>query len=362
MSLLFEPFTINRLQIKNRFVRSATMDNMGKDGMVTEAQLNLYRELARGEVGLIISSGIFPSQDGWAGIGQLGAHRDEMIPSLKKIPDVVHENGGKVAAQLLHGGWFCNPKITGSQPVGPSPIVNPFSGASVKGLSSDEVYEEVDGFVQAGRRLIEAGFDAVQIHGAHSWLVSAFLSPASNYRQDEWGGSAEKRLNFILRILEGMRRIAGPDYPIFIKVGMKDYHPEGKTLAEGIDNAIMMEAAGMDAIEISEGIEIERSHHIRLDALSPYYLEECREARQALKLPLILVGGMRKLKDMEQVLAEGIADAVSMCRPLVMDQHLVRKFRQGITDRSECTSCNGCAGMARGKMAHCILLDKTDSA
>ena len=114
MSEPFGPFMINRMQIKNRFVRSATMDNMGSNGMVTEAQLELYRDLSRGEVGLIISSGIFPSNNGQAGPGQLGAHTDETIPSLKKITDVVHKNDGKVAAQLLHGGWQCNPEFMGN--------------------------------------------------------------------------------------------------------------------------------------------------------------------------------------------------------------------------------------------------------
>ena len=358
MSRLFEPFTINRMRLNNRFVRSATMDNLGKGGLVTEAQLNLYRELVRGEVGLIISSGIFPSADGQAGIGQLGAHRDEMIPSLKKIADTVHKNGGKVAAQLMHAGWFCRPQVTGTQPVGPSPAVNPFTGIQTHGLSTDEVREEVDGFIQAGRRAIEAGFDAVQLHGAHSWLISSFLSPATNRRQDEWGGSAEKRAIFVLRIYEGIRKIAGPDYPVFIKVGLKDYHPEGKTLSEGINTARILEAAGMDAIEVSEGLEAENHHHIRLDAISPYYLEECRQTRQALKLPLILVGGMRKLRDMEQVVDAGIADAISMCRPFIMDEHIVRQFREGTADASECTSCNGCiAEMGRGNI-HCILKDK----
>ena len=361
MSRIFEPFTINRMQVKNRFVRSATMDNLGKDQMVTEIQLDLYRELVRGEVGLIISSGIFPTADGQTGIRQLGAHRDEMIPSLKKIADVVHKNGGKIAIQLMHAGSFCRPQVIGGLPIGPSPTVNPFSKIEVRGLSRDEVYEHVDGFVQAARRAIEAGFDAVQLHGAHSWFISSFLSPATNKRQDEWGGSPEKRASFVLRIYEGIRKIAGPDYPVFIKVGLKDYHPQGKTLDEGIKVAGMFAAAGMDAIEVSEGVEEQNQHHIRLDAVDPYYVVECRQARQALKLPLILVGGMRKLKDMEQVVDDGIADAISMCRPFVMDQHIVRKFHEGTADTSDCISCNKCIPeMGRGKL-HCVLPNRAST-
>ncbi|MBN1188151.1 MAG: NADH:flavin oxidoreductase [Dehalococcoidales bacterium] len=356
MSKPFEPFTINRMQIKNRFVRSATMDNMGSDSMVTEAQLELYRDLSLGEVGLIISSGIFPSINGQAGKGQLGAHTDETIPSLKKIADMVHKNNGKVAAQLLHGGWQCNPELTGQQPIGPSALIHPFRGIPIKGLSIDEVYEEIERFVQAGRRLIEAGFDAIQFHGAHSWLISAFLSPVTNKREDEFGGSAKKRANFVIQIYKGIRRIAGPDYPVFIKLGLKDYHSQGKSLDEGLKTAAIFEEIGMDAIEISEGVEEERSHHIRLGALFPYYLDECRQARRVLKQPIILVGGMRQLKDVEQVLEEDIADAVSMCRPFVMDRYIVKKFHQGVATSSACTSCNGCTGLNRTTL-RCVLPD-----
>ena len=354
MSVPFEPFVINRMKIKNRFVRSATMDNMGSNGMVTEAQLEVYRDLSLGEIGLIISSGIFPSKNGQAGIGQLGAHTDETIPSLKKITDVVHKNNGKVAAQLLHGGWQCNPEFIGQQPIGPSSLIHPSGGILIKGLSKDEVYEEIENFVQAGRRLVEAGFDSIQFHGAHSWLISAFLSPATNKRDDEFGGSAEKRANFVVQIYKGIRRIAGPHYPIFIKLGLKDYHSQGKSLNEGLKTAAILEKIGMDAIEISEGLEEERSHHIRLDALSPYYLDECRQARLILKRPIILVGGMRQLKDIEQVLKEDIADAVSMCRPFVMDRYIVKKFHDGVATISACTSCNGCIGLNRTTL-RCVL-------
>lgn len=352
---LFEPFIINRLQIKNRFVRSATVDNLGQDGRVTEIQLKRYAELARGEVGLICSSGLFPSQDGWAAPGQPGIHRDEMIPSLEKLVRAVHENGGKIAAQLMHAGWFGNPAVSGLPVIGPSAMVNPANGRPVRELSSDEIYEHVDQYIQAGRRAVEAGFDAVQLHGAHGWLISAFLSPVTNRRQDEWGGSPEKRAAFVLRITEGLRRVVGPDYPIWIKLGLKDYHPQGRPLSEGIHTAKMLVESGMDAIEVSEGIEEQPFHHIRQDARIPYYLDECRQARLSLKVPLILVGGMRKLGDMQQVLDEGIADAVSLCRPFIMDPHIVRKFHEKAVDTSECTSCNECIQEMHARRIRCVL-------
>ncbi len=358
MSKLFEPFKINRLQIKNRFVRSATVDNLGRDKMVSEAQLAFYREMVRGEVGLIISSGLFPSLDGWTAPGQLGIHHDDMIPSLKKLVDNVHKYGGKVAAQLMHAGWFGNPKTCGYQPVGPSAMFNPVNKLEARELSTEEVYQHVDDFVQAGRRAFEAGFDAVQIHGAHGWLVSSFLSPVTNHRRDEWGGTPEKRANFVVRIVEGIRKLTGPDYPVMIKLGLKDYHPLGKTVAEGIASVKMFITAGLDAVEVSEGVEEEAFHHIRKDALHPYYIEECRQARSALDIPVILVGGMRKLDEIRQVVDGGIADAVSMCRPFIMDQHIVRKFHQRLADSSKCNSCNGCIAWMQKQDIHCVFNEK----
>ena len=358
MSDLFKPLQINKLSIKNRFVRSATVDNLGKNQLVTEAQLNFYRELAKGEVGLIVSSGLFPSLDGWAAPGQLGIHTDEMIPSLKKITDTVHANDGKIVAQLMHAGWFGNPELCGFQTVGPSETINPANNLKVRELSSDEVEEKVDEFVKAGARAAEAGFDGVQIHAAHGWLVSAFLSPVTNRRDDKWGGSALKRANFVMKITEGLRKATGPDFPVLIKLGIKEYHPEGKSAEEGINSANMFIDAGMDAIEVSEGVEETPFNHIRPDRMDPYYVDECKKARDAISKPLILVGGMRSLDDMKKVVDDGIADAISMCRPFIMDQHIVKKLRDGSSDKSLCTSCNSCIPTMIERNLHCTFNSK----
>lgn len=357
MSNLFESFKVNGLNIKNRFVRSATVDNLGEKLKVSQKQLDFYRELTLGETGLIISSGLFPSLDGWAAPGQLGIHDDSMIPELSKLVDVVHQNGGKIAAQLMHAGWFGNPGLSGHEIVGPSAMVNPANKLRVRELSSDEIYEHVEDFVQASRRAVEAGFDAVQVHGAHGWFVSMFLSPVTNLRQDYWGGTPAKRANFVTRVIQGIRQITKPDFPILIKLGLKDYHPEGKTVDEGIASAVTCIQAGLDAVEISEGIETVPFHHIRPEAKKPYYLEECRKARRAITKPLILVGGMRELTDITGIVDGGLADAVSMCRPFIMDQHLVRKFRLGKISKSDCTSCNQCIQEMHNQNLHCVFND-----
>lgn len=353
MADIFDELTINKMEISNRFVRSATMDNMADEGMVSGAEVNLYRELGKGEIGLIVSHGLFPTKEGQCSPGQLGVHIDESIPSLKRLVSVVHEYNGKIAAQILHGGWRCHPEVTGLPPVGPSATVNPHSQVQIRELTSDEIYELVESYVQAARRIIEAGFDAIQMHGAHSWLLSTFLSPVTNKRDDEWGGSNEKRSNLIRQICRGIRQIVGPDFPILIKLGIKDYHPMGKPVSAGVEQAKLLEMEGIDAIEVSEGIEEDPSHHIRLDAMSPYYIEECQQVREALSIPVILVGGMRKLRDMQAVIDEKVADAISMCRPFIMDPYLVKNFRAGLTDSSECVSCNECLTRMRQVQISC---------
>lgn len=342
MPSLFDPMMINTLQIPNRFVRSATFDNLGVEGQVSDAQLRLYDTLSRGEIGLIISGGLYPTRDGMGTGGQLSAETDAAIPSLRKLVRTVHANGAKIAGQLLHCGFRSREAVTGVPPVGPSEIVDSESGGRVRGLSSTEIHEMIDLYVQASRRVIEAGFDAVQLHAAHGWFLSAFLSPVMNLREDEWGGCLENRARFLRLILKGIRNLAGPDYPLLLKLGLKDYHPQGKTVDEGIAVARLLEEDGVDCIEISEGIEEKWGHHIRKDAVHPYYLDECRQARLILKKPVILVGGMREFGDMQAVLDQDIADAVSFCRPLIQDPHIIVKYRNGETARSSCVSCNEC--------------------
>ena len=270
MPNLFDRLTINRLELRNRFVRSATMDSMADNGMVSDKEIVLYRALGQGDIGLIVSHGLYPTKEGQCSPRQLSAHADEAIPSLKRLVSAVHENGGTIAAQILHGGWMCSQEVTGFRPVGPSQVVHPRSGVSIRQLSSDEIHELVDEYGKAATRIAEAGFDAVQLHGSHSWLISAFLSPATNKREDEWGGSVHNRARFVRAIYRSIRKSVGPDYPILIKLGIKDYHPEGKTVAEGIEAANLLEQDGFDAIEASEGLEQDFFQHIRRDGVSPY--------------------------------------------------------------------------------------------
>ena len=355
MTSLFDPLKINQLEIQNRFIRSATMDSMAENGTVSDAELRMYENLGKGEIGLIMSHGLYPVQEGKASPGQLSVAKDEDILSLSRLVEKVHEGGGKIAAQILHGGWLCSPGVTGLEPVGPSEVINPRSSNQIRALTTDEVYQLVNSYVEATRRIMEAGFDGVQLHAAHSWILSAFLSPVTNKRTDEWGGTVEKRTGLVKKICEGIRAVAGPDFPLMVKLGIKDYHPEGKSVQEGILQAQILEAAGVDSIEVSEGLEEDFFHHIRPDVTAPYYLDECQVVKRRLDIPVMLVGGLRKVEDMKKVIELGIADAVSMCRPFIMDPGLVKKLKNSLADESKCTSCNQCMlKMGQGKL-ECVL-------
>jgi 2,4-dienoyl-CoA reductase-like NADH-dependent reductase (Old Yellow Enzyme family) len=158
MSKLFEPLAVKGITLPNRFVRSATVENLGRQGLVTDSLELLYRELARGEVGLIVTGGLFPEREGQLFPGQLGAHSDETIAGLKRLTQAVHNYVGKIAAQLLHSGWNCRPQVTGSRPKGPSALVNPHSRLQVRGLSTDEIEQLVIAFARSARRTREVAF------------------------------------------------------------------------------------------------------------------------------------------------------------------------------------------------------------
>jgi 2,4-dienoyl-CoA reductase-like NADH-dependent reductase (Old Yellow Enzyme family) len=149
--------------------------------------------------------------------------------------------------------------------------------------------------------------------------------------------------------------VTGPDYPLMVKLGIKDYHPQGKPASEGVETARLLEADGVDAIEVSEGLEADFFHHIRGDAVTPYYVEECRQTKSTVSVPVMLVGGIRRVEDMQTIVAGAVADAVSMCRPFIMDPQLVKHIRAARPPNSACTSCNACLGlMAKGRLA-CVL-------
>lgn len=359
-SPVFQPGKIGKLVIKNRLVRSATYERMASDeGGVTDELLRLYRNLAAGGVGMIVTSLAYVQKSGMGFPNQLGIYSDDFVPGLRKIVQTVrrHGDGCKVALQIAHSG---RQSFILDEVVAPSAVLEPYRNIMPREMTAGEIGETVEAFAAAACRAREAGFDAVQLHAAHGYLLSEFLSPHTNRRTDEYGGSTEKRLRILDEIYGRIAAEAGKDFPVFIKMNADDYLEGGINLAESKRIAQRLSGMGMAAVEISGGMWevifrtkeelgwepyglVEARAGIRSKDREAYHLPYARQIRKVIGVPLILVGGMRSLEVMEEVLEGGNADFISMCRPLIRQPNLPNRWLSGTAGTTaRCISCNGC--------------------
>ena len=252
MSKLFETTNINSMTLKNRFVRSATWEGMAdEDGTCNSKMVELMRNLAKGGVGLIITGHAHVLPNGQASPFQTGIYKDAFIPGLKQVTDAVHDEGGKIVLQIAHAGCQALQRFTGTEPVGPSVFEN--MGKTIcREITHEEIDEIVKAFGKAAERAKYAGFDGIQIHGAHGYLFSQFLSPFYNKRSDEYGGSLENRARPLLDAYREIRNTVGDDYPVLLKVNSKDYVDNGLDTVDMTIVASIFQNDGIDAIELSE--------------------------------------------------------------------------------------------------------------
>ena len=346
-SILFSPIKIGKVEIPNRFVRSATHEFMAEDdGTPTERLVELFKELAKGEVGLIITGHAYVNPLGKASPRQTGIYEDRFIADLRSIPRAVHARPTKIFLQIAHAGRQTKPKIAGGTPVSPSPVYDPSVKLEPRELTGAEIRDLIEDFVKAARRAKEAGFDGVQLHMAHGYLLSSFISPHVNCRTDEWGGSPENRSRMALDIVRGIKKANGADFPLIVKLNSTDFLPAGLQVEDSIGVAGMLEAAGVDGIEISGGMaESGRGSvwaGLRAEKDEGYFVENAARIKAAVKVPVFGLGGNRTFSVMERFVAEGKADLISLSRPLIRDPYLIQKFRAGVISKSECISCNKC--------------------
>ena len=360
MTSLFEPSEINGMKLRNRFVRSATWEGLAaEDGSCTPQLVDLMETLAAGGVGLIISSHAYVQKVGQAGTGQLGIHKDDMIPGLKQMTAAVHNQRGTIVCQLAHAGFFGNEKLSGQTPIAPSAIDGIVEGMR-KEMTPDDIQKVITAFATAARRAKVAGFDGVQIHGAHGYLLSEFISPLFNHRTDEYGGSIENRARLPLAVLQAIREAVGADYPVLIKLNCKEFVDEGLQPAEFVEVGKMLADAGIDAIEVSGGLptspKVKASQlGINREEKEAYFQEEARALRRETDVALILVGGNRSFHVAEGLVAEGVADYISMSRPLIREPHLINRWKAGDLTKSACVSDNLCFQPAiKGEGIYCV--------
>ena len=359
-SVLFEPTGIRGMVMRNRFVRSATWEGLANPaGCATGELARLYAEFARGKVGLVISSHAFVSPEGRAGTQQLGAHDDSVMPGLARLASAVHEAEGKVALQVAHAGLW-------AQPLGPS-VRQTESGPVGREMSLGDIAVVAQAFAAAAGRAQAAGLDAVQIHAAHGYLLCEFLSPAFNHRTDAYGGDVAGRARLVVEVIAAVRAAVGPDYPVLIKVNSEDFIPGGLTVDQMLESALLMVEAGVDAIELSGGTSLSGDlGPIRTRAGIPvereaYYEEAARRLKQTVKVPVVLVGGIRSLAAAETLVTSGCADCIALSRPLIRDPHLIARWESGDRAPSACRSDNRCyyKGLKREGM-HCVHVAKAE--
>ena len=345
-SILFTPANIGKTEIRNRFIRSATAERMAEpDGSPTSQMADLYLALAKGGIGLIITGHMFVEEKGRAHYRMAGIHTDEMIPKLRKLSNAARQGGAKIFVQINHAGCYAPREIVG-EPFAPSAVKLRKALTTPHELTADEIDHVIEMYALASRRAVESGFDGVQIHAAHGYLVNQFLSPVTNHRTDAWGGDFAKRQRFLMEICSRVRTAAGGDFPVITKLGVEDTTPGGTTIDEGAAIAAGLKEWGTDGVEVSGGLEVKGSSSMRTEILEEgneaYFAQYATAVRERTDITLALVGGMRSFTVMEQLVSHGTVDFVSMSRPLVREPDLINKFREGELDKAECISCNSC--------------------
>ncbi len=360
MPKLFEPTALQGLELPNRFIRAATWEGLAaEDGTCTPELVDLMVELAAGQTGLLITGHAYVSPDGQATNRQLGIDRDRRIEPLRAMTSAVHREGGRILAQLAHGGLRAEAKFSGLTPMGPSAGEGLLETPG-RAMTVADINQVVADFGRAAGRARAAGFDGVQIHAAHGYLLSQFLSPAFNRRSDDYGGDIQNRARILLEVLQSIRQVVGHHFPVFAKLNSEDFIERGLTPEDALQVGLLLDRAGIDAVEISGGTMESGSlipfrKEITFERDQAYFRRAAKTLKARVKAPVILVGGIRSYLLAERLVAEKVADYISLCRPLIREPRLVRRWQSGDLRKATCISCNGCLAVARsGQGIYCV--------
>ena len=368
---------IGPVTLRNRVIRSAAFENMAYGNSPSQDLYDYHTAVARGGVGMTTLAYASVNRSGLSFDGQLWM-REEIVPQLKRITDAVHEAGAKCSIQLGHCGNMTHRATCGCMPVGASSGFNLYSPTFVRGLKIKEIDSLVEDFGQAVALARKAGFDCVEIHAGHGYLISQFLSPYTNHRRDEYGGSLENRMRLMQRVIRRVMQEAGDDLGVIVKMNMHDGFRRGMQEEECLEVARELERLGVHALVLSAGFVSKAPMEVMRGAMpirtmahymdphkfwwlkwllylfgrqmiptvpysEGYFLEYAKRFRSAVHLPLIYVGGLVSLQKMEEVLGAGF-DGLQVARALIRDTDFVNKLRSGEIVRSECGHSNYCIG------------------
>ncbi len=365
MSAIFDQTMINGMALANRLVRSATWEAMcDDDGRPTDRLTDFYCDLARGGVGLVVTGYTFVSPEGKQLHGKMGIHTDGFEDNYRKMTSAVHDAGGKIALQLVHAGGQTDTANAGRQPLAPSAVeVDQFPEVPAE-MSKDDINNIIEAFGAAARRAKDWGFDAVQFHGGHGYLITQFLSPLTNRRTDEYGGSIENRTRFAMEVYQKVRDTVGSDFPVMIKLNGADNLEGGLEIDDAVFAAGKLSEAGIDAIEVTVGTPASGAlGPVRTNIDAPeneaYNMDLARQIREAVSCPVMVVGGFRSPGVAETAIKEDRVDYIAMSRPFIREPGLGNRWEEGDLATAKCISCNGCfvAGLKEGGI-YCVVEKK----
>ncbi|MEC4724054.1 NADH:flavin oxidoreductase [Shewanella sp. D64] len=349
MNSLFLETYIGKMKLKNRFIRSATWENMATDdGHMTEKLYAIYDELSKGELGLIITGYANIVAEERPNPGMMGIYDDSFIDEYKLLTNLVHENNTKIIMQLAYGGTKTTHNVGSRVIFAPSDVCEKSTQTLGTAMTKHDIDYIVDGFVQASRRAKEAGFDGIEIHGAHTYLINQFLSPYYNRRDDEYGGCLENRMRFLSDIFIGIRQVVGRDYPILVKLTASEFFNGGLTFADTRIICKKLTELGVDGIEISGNIhgnakslvgESFDGYKIQEEG---YFYEYGEVISHEINVPIITVGGLTDINTIEAIASKTKIHLFALARPLLSEPHLIKRWKSGDRTPIKCERCSKC--------------------
>ncbi|WP_154140129.1 NADH:flavin oxidoreductase [Photobacterium damselae] len=349
MSILFTESRLGNMTLKNRFVRSATWENMAtEDGHMTEKLYDIYEELAQGEVGLIVTGYANIVEEEKPNAGMMGMYNDSFIDEYKKLTDLVHRYDSKIVMQLAYGGTKTTYNVGERVIFAPSAVAEKGTNTLGKAMTQDEIDYIVQAFAQAARRAQESGFDGIEIHAAHTYLINQFLSPYYNQRTDQYGGSLENRMRFLVEIIQETRKLVGNDFPILVKLTATEFFEGGQTFEETRIICKKLEQLGVDGIIVSGNIHgkadtmVGEKHDGYTIEAEGYFHQYGQVISQEVSIPVITVGGLSDFSAIEEIANTTNIQYFALSRPLLAEPQLIKRWKDGNIEPVDCERCSKC--------------------
>lgn len=347
MKSLFDQTRLAGMELKNRFIRSATHDGLADEqGHLTEELFQVYENLAQGGVGTIITGLTLVSDQEEQLPRQMGIYSDSFIDEYKKVTAMSHSYGAKIILQIACLGSQTSPSASGKIMWGPSAVEDLGYKTIPKEMTAQDILLVQAAFAEAALRAKKAGFDGVQMHVAHGYLLSKFLTPYYNRRSDGYGGSIDNRARMVLETYQAIRAKVGSGYPVFIKINSEDFMDQGMTFAECKYVCKKLAELGVNAIEVSGGSQSSRPDQGVARVIMPqqesYFKSYAAELAQEIDIPVILVGGNRSFEGMTELLNQTSIEYFALSRPLICESNLINQWQSGERKHAKCVSCNKC--------------------